>query len=194
MILAKSTKASSLEEIHNLNLWGMSLKDVSIIKSLPNVQSIALSVNKIKSLEPFSHCKRLRELFLRKNLISSLSDLYYLKDLQFLQVLWLSNNPITELENYRAFAIAILPHLTKLDEEDITEKERSEAIDLFRKKNLGELIKDPRHSIASKPSNSNTPSSTAQKNILDAISILLNELDCEALEVLYDQIQHMLNK
>ena len=86
MIFAKKTKLRSLTDVYHLYMWGMSLEDVSLIQKLPNIKSISLSMNCIETLQQFSHCKNLQELFLRKNKISSLSELYYLSELENLPV------------------------------------------------------------------------------------------------------------
>ena len=54
------------------------------------------SLNSIESLADFQHCKKLQELFLRKNNINSLRELLWLKDLGKLKNLWLAENPCSE--------------------------------------------------------------------------------------------------
>lgn len=51
------------------------------------------SVNKIRSLEDFQHCRNLVELFVRKNEIADLSQILYLQSLPKLRNLWLEENP-----------------------------------------------------------------------------------------------------
>ena len=152
--LLSKNKASSLEEIKHLSLWGLKLEDVSIVSKLPNIETIALSVNEIKTLAPFQHCVHLRELFLRRNKIPSLSEINYLTGLPELQTLWLADNPITKEPNYRKFVIAMLPHLTKLDEVDITPQEREEATKVFNEYKSSKAAK----ATKSKPSPESTTS------------------------------------
>lgn len=218
--LLKKSKASSLDEIKNLNLWGQKLEDVSIVSKLPNIETISLSVNEIKTLAPFQSCLHLRELFLRRNKIPSLSEIKYLTTLPNLQTLWLSDNPITKESNYRKLVIAMLPHLTKLDEVDITQQERDEATKFYNEYKASKSSKSTKtksspesesSSKGLKPKNSsNTPSSTqnqsppaakaqgasksSQDNIISAITILLKELDNDALDVLADQVRQMRKK
>lgn len=73
------------------------------------------SVNKISSLKDFSHCHCLEELYIRKNCIASLSEIYHLKHLRNLRVLWLMDNPCADVTNYRDIILRNLPHLQKLD-------------------------------------------------------------------------------
>lgn len=71
LILSKC-KQDNLSSIKNLNLYGNDLEDISILKDIPNIEIGSLSLNKIKSLKDFSSCKKLRELYLRKNLVEDL--------------------------------------------------------------------------------------------------------------------------
>lgn len=223
--LLKKSKASSLDEIKNLNLWGQKLEDISIVSKLPNIETIALSVNEIKTLAPFQSCRHLRELFLRRNKIPSLSEIKYLTDLPALQTLWLADNPITQEQNYRKIVIAMLPHLTKLDEVDISQQERDEATKFYNEYKASKNSKpaktksSPESTSSSKDksknlktkNNSSSPSSMSstpqtstsktqsaskatQDNIVSAITILLKELDVDALDVLADQIRQMRKK
>jgi Leucine-rich repeat (LRR) protein len=64
---------------------------------------------------------------LRKNQISDLSELQHLKSLKNLRVLWLSDNPVASEANYRAYIIKMLPQLTKIDSQEISDDERNKA-------------------------------------------------------------------
>ena len=99
--------------IKNLNVWGSDLTDVGIVRYMPNIQVLSLSVNKIASLRDFGLCPRLMELYLRKNEVSDLYELEHLQGLGHLRVLWLSENPIAEHYNYRLAAIACVPSLVR---------------------------------------------------------------------------------
>ena len=140
-LIAQKVKSDRIESIRNLNLWGSNIEDISIIEDMPSLEIVSLSVNKIKTLRPFANLANLRELYLRRNLISNLNEIKYLTDCQNLSVLWLSENPICDNPNYRAVIICVLPQLQKLDDIAITDKERSKA----EKKlsgNLGEADDD----------------------------------------------------
>jgi len=71
-------KCDKLSQIKNLNLWGSELEDISTLKDMPNIEICSLSLNKIKTLRDFQHCRKLAELYLRKNLIENLQDIKYL--------------------------------------------------------------------------------------------------------------------
>jgi Leucine-rich repeat (LRR) protein len=108
-------------------LWGSELEDISVIKEMQNIEICSLSLNKIKSLRDFQHCRKLTELYLRKNSIENLQDIKYLQSLAHLKVLWLWDNPICQHPNYRAYILKLLPNLTKLDNAAVTQEERQQS-------------------------------------------------------------------
>lgn len=123
-IVIKKYKIEKLEELKNLNLWGNDIEDVEVIKELPNLEVIGLSVNKIKTLKYFSYCPYLSELYLRKNCIEDIEEINHLKDCKLLKILWLEENPICNYPNYREYIINLLPQLIKLDNISISDSER----------------------------------------------------------------------
>lgn len=112
-----------------LNCWGSELTDVSIVRQMPNVQVLSLSVNNITSLADFGTCKNLVELYLRENKIKDLNQLTHLQDLQHLKKLWLAGNPCAELPNYRMTVLKALPNLEMLDNIHVTPEEVVQAED-----------------------------------------------------------------
>ena len=126
-LIAQKVKSDRIESIRNLNLWGSNIEDISIIEEMPSLEVVSLSVNKIRTLRPFANLQNLRELYLRRNLITNLNEIKYLTDCQNLSVLWLSENPICDNPNYRAVVICVLPQLQKLDDIAITDSEREKA-------------------------------------------------------------------
>ena len=126
-LIAQKVKSDRIESIRNLNLWGSNIEDISIIREMPSLEIVSLSVNKIRTLSPFANLQNLRELYLRRNLIANLNEIKYLTNCENLSVLWLSENPICDNPNYRAVIICILPQLQKLDDVPITDEEREKA-------------------------------------------------------------------
>ena len=120
-------KAERLSQIKNLNLYGNDLEDIQAVQELPNIEICSLSFNKIRSLKDFHGSKKLKELFLRKNLIADMSELQYLSNLPNLKVLWLQNNPVCQHPLYRQYCIYLLPHLVKLDTDTVTPEERQQC-------------------------------------------------------------------
>jgi hypothetical protein len=120
-------KAENLDDILNLNLWGKEIQDVNIVKEMPNVEIISLSLNKISTLKPFQYCRKLQELYLRKNLIEDISEIVYLRKCKNLRILWLEENKVCEHDNYRIIIIKTLPQIHKLDNVLISIEERDIA-------------------------------------------------------------------
>ncbi|XP_058920804.1 cilia- and flagella-associated protein 410 isoform X2 [Kogia breviceps] len=129
MVLSRA-KASELHSVRKLNCWGSRLTDISICREMPSLEVITLSVNSISTLEPVSRCRQLSELYLRGNRIPSLAELFYLKGLPCLRVLWLAENPCCGVcpHRYRMTVLRNLPHLQKLDNQAVTEEEVSRAL------------------------------------------------------------------
>uniref|UniRef100_A0A2K6SUF1 Cilia and flagella associated protein 410 n=1 Tax=Saimiri boliviensis boliviensis TaxID=39432 RepID=A0A2K6SUF1_SAIBB len=111
---------------------GSRLTDVSIRwhRPHPSLCWSPCSVNSISTLEPVSRCQRLSELYLRRNRIPSLAELFYLKGLPRLRVLWLAENPCcgASPHRYRMTVLRTLPRLQKLDNQAVTEEELSRAL------------------------------------------------------------------
>ena len=118
-IFKKNPKYKLLSEIQTLNLWGNDIEDISILSECKNIEILSLSLNKISNISPLKNCLNLRELYLRKNNISSLNQIDNLINLQNLKILWLDENPISNLENYKDYIIKKLPQIIKLDNEII---------------------------------------------------------------------------
>ena len=94
---------------------------------MPNIEICSLSLNKIFSLKDFSSCKKLTELYLRKNLVTDLQEIKYLTLCPQLKVLWLWDNPIAEHPLYRQYIVKMLPNLIKLDNNAVTPEEKVDA-------------------------------------------------------------------
>uniref|UniRef100_A0A1B6MCB9 U2A'/phosphoprotein 32 family A C-terminal domain-containing protein n=1 Tax=Graphocephala atropunctata TaxID=36148 RepID=A0A1B6MCB9_9HEMI len=133
------TRQSNLSAVSKLNCWGSELQDVSLIRKLLNVETLSLSVNRIRTLSDFQNCKRLKHLFVRKNEIRDLNQVCYLQDLPALTTLWLAENPCANSPGYRLAVLKALPNLEKLDDVSVTPEERSEA------QRIGMFLHHPDH-------------------------------------------------
>ena len=120
-------KADRLETVQKMNVWGMELEDVRVVRNMPNLEIVSLSVNKLSSLKDFQTCTKIKELYLRKNLVVDITEVRYLQNMPALKVLWLLENPCAELPNYRLLVIKMLPSLEKLDNQQVTPEERTQA-------------------------------------------------------------------
>ncbi|CAK1592947.1 unnamed protein product [Parnassius mnemosyne] len=127
MVIARS-KQSDLSAIKKLNCWGAELGDVTLLRRMPNVEVLALSINKIRTLDDFAGCRRLRELYVRKNEIRDLAEIRHLRHLPDLTSLWLDENPCTQHPEYRMTVLRNLPNLEKLDNVIVQPEEVQEAM------------------------------------------------------------------
>jgi Leucine-rich repeat (LRR) protein len=85
-IILNRCKVNSLESVKSLQCWGMKFNDVSILNNAVNLEVLNLSCNNISSLKQIESCKSLRQVYLRKNKISDISELQHLQSLHNLQV------------------------------------------------------------------------------------------------------------
>uniref|UniRef100_A0ABD2WK70 U2A'/phosphoprotein 32 family A C-terminal domain-containing protein n=1 Tax=Trichogramma kaykai TaxID=54128 RepID=A0ABD2WK70_9HYME len=122
-MVAARTRVSDCTSVKKLNCWGTELTDVSILRKMPNVEVLSLSVNNISSLADFQNCVDLKDLFIRKNNIKDLNEVCYLQRLTNLKNLWLGENPCAEVEGYRLSVLKTLPNLEKLDDKIVTPEE-----------------------------------------------------------------------
>ncbi|CAB3982439.1 C21orf2-like isoform X2 [Paramuricea clavata] len=127
VVLSRS-RATSLGNVKKLNCWGSGLSDISILRKMPNVEVVTLSVNEISSLEDFAYCPKLKELYLRRNVVTDLDEIHFLKDLPCLKVLWLSDNPCSEVQDYRSTIIKNLPNIEKLDNIEVCSEELDDVL------------------------------------------------------------------
>ncbi|CAG9314938.1 unnamed protein product [Blepharisma stoltei] len=204
LVLSRS-KAESLDSVKNLNLWGNDIDDVRILRDMPNVEVLSLSVNKIASLREFRNCPKLTELYLRKNLIADVSEVRYLQNLPNLKVLWLWDNPCAENPNYRQYIISHLPNLSKLDNQAITPEERNSTGDQQPSpsqngQNLAPIKKEePKRPVTSSESRNRVKRAKPEgegrnENILCAVLALLKELDEAGLELVKRDVERKLNR
>ena len=155
MVFSK-TRTQDLRNVKQLNCWGSELADVSLVRQMPFVQVLSLSVNSIKSLSDFAYCKNLQELYLRDNKVSDLSQLMHLQDLPNLRKLWLSGNPCSDVANYRMIVLRILPNLEMLDNIPVSREEiiMSEGIQLELDEETGEITLIPDGAAAARKQSS----------------------------------------
>ncbi|TRY82687.1 hypothetical protein DNTS_032610 [Danionella cerebrum] len=205
LVLARA-KASDLESVKKLNCWGCNLTDISIFEQIPNIEVLTLSVNQISSLEALSRSLHLSELYLRRNSIP-LSQIYFLKALTRLRVLWLSENPCSQIDQtkYRLTVIRNLPTLHKLDnqgeelvsppgtiqstngfseadsENDPLHYSMEETNNIRAQLGLKPLTRD-KFPLLSSPRDSRD-SQRRKAHTLEAVLLLLKDLDMEELKI-----------
>ncbi|VDO09265.1 unnamed protein product [Rodentolepis nana] len=156
MILRRAQK-DCLEKVKRVNLWGLRICDASLLHRVPTLEVISLSSNNISSLQPFSACVKLKELYLRNNSIFDLNEVRHLSGLSLLHTLFLLGNPCcyppgnlpidfdqifcSDIEkvdlleetsgHYRPTVINYIPSLIRLDVKIITEAERLASRELI---------------------------------------------------------------
>ena len=124
MIIRKAKGNFSLPYIKNLKFFNSFLNDISIVSNCTSIESATFSKNNISSLKCFKNLQYLRELSLADNNISNINELIYLGTCPNLAKLWLKNNPISNLPDYRIQVIRYIPSLKFLDDHEVTNDER----------------------------------------------------------------------
>ncbi|KAJ3066167.1 hypothetical protein HDU98_010518 [Podochytrium sp. JEL0797] len=128
MILTESLILSKAKGFSRTGVSKDNLTDVSCLASMPFLEVVSLPVNRVSDLQVFSHLPNLQELYLRKNEISDPRQLVHLLRLPRLKHLWIAENPICEhIPNYRVSMVRLFPGLVKLDDKEVTERERRDA-------------------------------------------------------------------
>ncbi|XP_061075381.1 leucine-rich repeat-containing protein 23 isoform X1 [Conger conger] len=141
---------SRLTNLVTLELRGNRLESTDGIY-LPNLRKLYLAQNGIKRLEGLDRLEHLTTLHLRDNQLETLDGINSnMKALQYLNIrgnqvsspralvslvevmntlksLVLTENPLSEIEDYRLFVLSRLPMLERLDKEQITPEEREET-------------------------------------------------------------------
>jgi len=126
-LVLQKTKLDNMKHVHKLNVCGVHVSDIGVLRDAPNVEVLSLSVNAIEDLSVLGDLPKLRELYLRKNHIIDLKQVLHLSKLSYLSNLNMSENPVSSDPSYRAFIIAALPNLARLDDVDIDVRERDDA-------------------------------------------------------------------
>ncbi|XP_067658479.1 leucine-rich repeat-containing protein 23-like isoform X2 [Haliotis asinina] len=148
--------ASKLTRLHTLELRGNRLESTDGIY-LPNLKNLFLAANVIRRLEGMSRLCGLTTLHLRDNQIdnlegfaeeqallqyvnlrgnnvSNIKECNKLKVLPKLRALALGENPIAEEDDYRLEVLIALRSLERLDKDEYTEEERSEAEEIYEQR------------------------------------------------------------
>lgn len=191
------TRANSLADVTSLNMWGFDLNDVSIVEKMINLEQCSLSKNHISSLKCFSNCRNLQKLFLRENDIHSFEELGYLAHLNNLHTLWLADNPIANVSNYRQRVFQMLPQIEVLD--DVTQQEADRNISSASRNRRQVPIKptfedvEPHQRVAP-PEKAyvrpvNTPLGKAETACLTAILALIPKLSDNSIESVLEKIR-----
>lgn len=142
---------ASLEEVslHQLEIEGINgtlgrlTKQLKILylqnNLIPRLQNLTrlraleylnVALNNVRRVEGLQGCEKLEKLDLTINFVDvdALEDsVEHLRPLERLRLLYLTGNPCTAFEGYRAFVVARLPQLESLDGQAVTRAERITA-------------------------------------------------------------------
>lgn len=66
-MIKKKCKTENLIMIKNINFWGNEIRDLSVLKEMPSLEIVSLSLNKVTSLKELGKCPKIQEIYLRKN-------------------------------------------------------------------------------------------------------------------------------
>eukprot|EP01059_Diplonema_ambulator_P007396 TRINITY_DN16869_c0_g1_i1.p1 TRINITY_DN16869_c0_g1~~TRINITY_DN16869_c0_g1_i1.p1 ORF type:complete len:421 (+),score=144.51 TRINITY_DN16869_c0_g1_i1:31-1263(+) len=105
----------------------------NLIRKIENLQHLKqlwylnLAINSIQVIEGLEGCENLKKLDLTLNFVADITSVRSLRKNARLECLYLTGNPCTEVEGYRAYVIQQLPHLITLDGVDVKRSEMIKA-------------------------------------------------------------------
>ena len=119
-----------------INLSDNSISEVNYLPQLKRLKTLILINNRISKIEKdFAiNCPFFTNLVLTNNKISDFGQIDNISSCKSLQKLYLVDNVVTKIKNYRLYTIYKIPTLRILDYQRVTKKEREEAIKKFSPK------------------------------------------------------------
>ena len=119
-----------------INLTDNSISEVNYLPQLKRLKTLMLINNRISKIEKdFAiNCPFLTNLVLTNNKIADFEQIDNIASCKSLEKLYLVDNVVTKMKNYRLYVIYKIPTLRILDYQRVTKKEREEAIKKFAQK------------------------------------------------------------
>ena len=119
-----------------INLTDNSISEINFLPQLKRLKTLMLINNRISRIEnDFAiNCPFLTNLVLTNNKISDFQQIDNIASCKSLQKLYLVDNVVTKMKNYRLYVIYKIPTLRILDYQRVTKKEREEAKKKFSQK------------------------------------------------------------
>ena len=119
-----------------INLTDNSISEINFLPQLKRLKTLMLINNRISRIEnDFAiNCPFLTNLVLTNNKISDFQQIDNIASCKTLQKLYLVDNVVTKMKNYRLYVIYKIPTLRILDYQRVTKKEREEAKKKFSQK------------------------------------------------------------
>ena len=119
-----------------INLTDNSISEINFLPQLKRLKTLMLINNRISRIEnDFAiNCPFLTNLVLTNNKISDFQQIDNIASCKTLQKLYLVDNVVTKMKNYRLYVIYKIPTLRILDYKKKKKKEREEAKKKFSQK------------------------------------------------------------
>ena len=119
-----------------INLTDNSISEVNYLPQLKRLKTLMLINNRISKIEKdFAiNCPFLTNLVLTNNKIADFEQIDNIASCKSLEKLYLVDNVVTKMKNYRLYVIYKIPTLRILNYQRVTKKEREEAIKKFSQK------------------------------------------------------------
>ncbi|TRY90623.1 hypothetical protein DNTS_003692 [Danionella cerebrum] len=127
----ETTNYIYLPNLRHLYLAQNNIKQLEGLEKLECLQTLHLRENQLETLDGLSaKMKCLQYLNIRGNLISSMKGLQALVSVgKTLKALVLLDNPLAKTDDYRLYVLARLSQMERLDNDLVTEEEKSEAVE-----------------------------------------------------------------
>lgn len=140
-----------IEKIENLHRWCPKLQILmfqgNLISKLENLYRLKelnylnMAMNCVEVIDDITSCEYLAKLDLTLNFVRVISNFNQnMGECAHLRDLILTGNPCCEFPNYRDYVIASLPQITRLDNTEISQTERIQAIQSFEKNKKAILL------------------------------------------------------
>merc|ERR1719491_2083757 len=124
----ESTDGIYLPNLKNLFLGANIIKRIEGMGRLTGLSTLHLRDNQLENLEGFvEEQKNLQYVNLRGNLVTSVKACAKMNVLTMLRALVLSENPCSEEDDYRMETLIGIRTLERLDKDEFTDEERTEA-------------------------------------------------------------------
>ncbi|XP_046860865.1 leucine-rich repeat-containing protein 9-like [Xenia sp. Carnegie-2017] len=129
------TKTDGLSNLVNLKRLDLSYNDItaldgSVMENMLNLEYLCVESNYMTSLQSLKKSTSLQEIYAGNNEIANTREIFYLKELRFLEIIDVSKNPLmSSKENTRMFVIYHLSLLKAINGVAVSATERSCAVD-----------------------------------------------------------------
>lgn len=179
---------TTLNQFDTIDFTDNEIRRLDGFPLLPKIKSLMLNNNKIQYVAPNleRYVPSLETLIMTNNNIEELYEIDNLSTIKTLRTLSLLRNPVASLRHYRLYTIYKMPFLRILDFKKVKEKERKEAVSLFKGKKLkksdkprtfvpGEQIKHGNQEFGNEEVHHQQVRSQPSKEELDAIRFAISQ-------------------